>query len=265
MSGRRFSELYDARRPRTARLMNRTSGGSQAIVPGFASARPGDPGLLPRTDRSLVRAGGGGRQGEEDVLEARPVRHDALDVDAALRGPGGHLLRRRAGHRRVDADAGAAGEGLDDRAGIADHGCGVWCRGEHDFHRAARLDGAAEGLRGVDRGDPSPMDDGDAVAELVRLLEVVRGEEHRGAALAVEAPDRVPDEAGARDVEAGRRLVEEEDRRLADERHAEHQALAESTGERPAAVLTPLREAQRRDPLRPPPRALRPGDAVQLG
>src|SRR3989304_2460060 len=82
-------------------------------------------------------------------------------------------------------------------------GCGGWGRADPRFPRAARLDGAAEGLRGVDRGDPSPMDDGDAVAELVRLLEVVRGEEHRGAGLAVEAPDRVPDEAGAPRGEAG--------------------------------------------------------------
>ena len=58
------------------------------------------------------------------------------------------------------------------------------------------------------------VDDGDAIAELVRLVHVVGGQEHGEVVRRLDAPEHLPD-GGARDrIEAGGRLVEEEDARL---------------------------------------------------
>ena len=56
------------------------------------------------------------------------------------------------------------------------------------------------------------VDDRDPVAELVGLLHVVRGEEDR-LALGVELAEDLPQRDAALRVEAGGRLVEEQDRR----------------------------------------------------
>ena len=74
-----------------------------------------------------------------------------------------------------------------------------------------------ERLRGV-LGDQEPVrDDPHAVGELVRLLQVLRGQEDRRAVV-VQGLDLLPDRLAADRVEAGGRLVEEEDSRLVDER-----------------------------------------------
>ena len=65
--------------------------------------------------------------------------------------------------------------------------------------------------------DPAVVDDPDAVGEHVGLLEVLRREEDGHALLAREPPDLVPERGAALRVEAGRRLVEEEDRRVVDQ------------------------------------------------
>ena len=65
------------------------------------------------------------------------------------------------------------------------------------------------------------VDDPDPVGEHVGLLEVLRGQEDGHAVLAREPGDLVPERAAALRVEAGRRLVEEEDARPVDERERE--------------------------------------------
>jgi hypothetical protein len=65
------------------------------------------------------------------------------------------------------------------------------------------------------------VDDPDAVGEHVGLLEVLRGEEDRDAVVAGQPRDLVPQGAAALHVEAGGRLVEEEDARVVDERQRE--------------------------------------------
>ena len=70
-------------------------------------------------------------------------------------------------------------------------------------------------------GDQEPPgDDADAVRQLVRLLQVLRGQEDRRA-VAVQRLDLLPDRLAADRVEAGGRLVEEEDAGLVDERRSE--------------------------------------------
>ena len=65
------------------------------------------------------------------------------------------------------------------------------------------------------------VDDPDPVGEDVRLLQVLRREEDGDAILAPQAGDLLPERRPALRVEAGRRLVEEEDPRAVDERERE--------------------------------------------
>ena len=114
-------------------------------------------------------------------------------------------------------------------------------------HRGARLSEAGEdrpdalavgqvGRDGLDRrpthgrlelggralgDDVAVVDDPDAVGEDVGLLEVLRREEDGHALVAREPRDLLPERGPALDVEAGRRLVEEEDPRRVHERHRE--------------------------------------------
>ena len=75
-------------------------------------------------------------------------------------------------------------------------------------------------VRGALGDEPAVVEHGDPVGELVGLLEVLRGEEDRHAARD-ELADDLPHRAPAARVQAGRRLVEEDDPRVADERHRE--------------------------------------------
>ena len=67
--------------------------------------------------------------------------------------------------------------------------------------------------------------DRDAVAQVLGLFHVVRRQQHR-AALGLEPLDEVPQRAPALRIEAGRRLVEEDQLRIVDERQRDRQPLA---------------------------------------
>src|SRR5205085_8101122 len=71
--------------------------------------------------------------------------------------------------------------------------------------------------------DDAVAQDGDAVGELLGLVEVVRREEDGLPELA-EGADHLPRRAPRRRVEARRRLVEEDELGIADERDAEVEA-----------------------------------------
>ena len=74
------------------------------------------------------------------------------------------------------------------------------------------------------RDDLPLVDDPDPVGEDVGLLEVLRREEDRDAVLAPEQRNLFPERRPALRVEAGRRLVEEEDPRAVHERQREIEA-----------------------------------------
>ena len=104
----------------------------------------------------------------------------------------------------------------------------------------------------------------DVVGELVGLLEVLGGEEDRGA-LVVERPHLLPDRLAADRVEAGGRLVEEEHARLVDQRRGEVEAALH-----PARVAADaaVGGGDQVDPLEQvvgAPLALGAGQALQCG
>jgi hypothetical protein len=87
------------------------------------------------------------------------------------------------------------------------------------------------------------VDHGDALGELVGFLEVLRGEQHRGA-LVDELADHVPELVAAREVEAGRRLVEEEHRGLRHERRRDVEAPAHAAGVRAQGAVGRIAERE---------------------
>src|SRR5579884_1074428 len=79
-------------------------------------------------------------------------------------------------------------------------------------------------------GDDLPViDDRQAVAQRVGLLQVVRGQEHRRPTVA-QAPHLVPHPRPRLGVEAGRRLVEEDQPRLVDQAERQVEAAALTAG-----------------------------------
>ena len=87
------------------------------------------------------------------------------------------------------------------------------------------------------------VDDPDAVAEDVRLLEVLRGQEDGDAVLLREPADLLPERVRALRVEAGGRLVEEEEARPVDEREREVEAALHAAGVRRAPCGRRRRQA----------------------
>ena len=130
--------------------------------------------------------------------------------------------RRRARARPAPCRP-SAGSGLPKRAQTSS-ACSASPSSEPDLEvRAADL-GLERGRRALG-DDLAVVDDPDPVGELVGLLEVLGGEED-GRALVVERFDLLPDRLAADRVEAGGRLVEEEDARLVDERRGEVEPAA---------------------------------------
>src|ERR1051326_8126414 len=78
--------------------------------------------------------------------------------------------------------------------------------------------------------DLTVVDDGDAVTEAFGLVHVVRGDEN-GAATGLEGAQDVPDVPPRLRIESGRRLVEEEQFRIADERTGNRESLLLAAGE----------------------------------
>ena len=103
----------------------------------------------------------------------------------------------------VDLDAGV-GHPLQPGGGPG----GVAGRAEAEPDQVAEP--ALEPGRGVVGDHPAVVDDHDATGEGVGLLEVVRGEHDRAAALGVQPADLLLEVGAVLRVEAGRRLVEEE-------------------------------------------------------
>ena len=106
------------------------------------------------------------------------------------------------------------------------------------------------------------VEDGDAVAETLGFLEPVGGEKDGDAAFA-QAVDQLVHLAGCDRIETGGRLVEEDDRRIAEQRACERDALAEPLREAAAGIVRAAGEVDRRQRL-PDPR-LRLCELVQPG
>src|SRR5690349_5484858 len=149
------------------------------------------------------------RQLEVDVLEARP--HDGQVAD---RGTARQRLRRQF----VDQLRRVVDLALVQLAVLA-----------APRHPHALRGADAELGRGPDRQDPPVLDDRDAVGELLRLVEVVR-RQHDGLAEVAQRADRAPRGTPRLRVEARRRLVEEDQLGVADERQREVQPALLAAG-----------------------------------
>ena len=111
----------------------------------------------------------------------------------------------------------------------------------------------AEVLGSAEGDDLAAGDDRHPVGEPLRLVHVVGGEDDRLAEIA-EAGDRIPGLAPRRGVEPGRRLVEEEQLGVADERHPDVEPPLLAAGQPAGAYLGLLLEADERDHIRHRPR-----------
>jgi hypothetical protein len=163
------------------------------------------------------------RLGDEDVVQRRPHELQRLHGDAGLveraddaGNVGGPVL-----HLHQDLPPVLGRQQLADRS--------EYRLGFH--HRAlgqlqldvGMADVGLERLRRPFGDDAAAVDDADVVGELVGLLQVLRGEEDRRT-LVVERPHLLPDGLATDRVEAGRRLVEEEDAGLVHQRRGEVEA-----------------------------------------
>ncbi len=159
----------------------------------------------------------------------------------------------------VDRQRVHAGEPAEGRARIVERGDGR--------HRERPREQAVTQLAGPADRAQGRVEDGDAVAQPLGLLEAVGRQEDRGAALA-QARDQLVDLAGGDGVEAGRRLVEEQHLRVAEERSRQGDPLAEALGQRAATVRRPVREVHRgegpRDPLHRVVHLVEIGEALQV-
>ena len=123
-------------------------------------------------------------------------------------------------------------------------------------------DGPLELGPGTARDDAAVVDDGQAVAQRVRLIEVVGRQEHGGAAVP-QAADLVPHSGSRLGVKPGRRLVEEQHDRAVDHPQPDIEPAAHAPGvglDRPVAGVG---QVQRLEQLRRPGVGIRAREAEQ--
>src|ERR1051326_7250722 len=163
------------------------------------------------------------RHRHEQILERRRVRRERDQLRAARLDHVEHL-RHRDGER-VDAQREAISARR--RAVKSTHAVE---RALFDRRLARELDDVRrielrdQLLRRSEGDAMSVIDDGDAIAQPLRFFHVVRRQEHRSAAFAKAAHD-FPQLQTALRIETGRRLVEEENVRTADERGRDGETL----------------------------------------
>src|SRR3954452_17417511 len=178
-----------------------------------------------------------------------------LGLGALRHGLGGELeidvLERRAVHREVLEPLAAGERGARELVQQRGRGLGL-ARGElaglvAPRDAVARRPRAERGRRSLG-DDPSLLDDRDAVAQRLGLVEVVRGQHDRLAEV-LERADDLPRRAPRRRVEAGGRLVEEDQLGVADEREREVQPAQLAAAQRPRVRVGLLGQAGERQDL----------------
>jgi hypothetical protein len=179
------------------------------------------------------------------VLFEHEVEADGLALDAVV-----HLGGRGRGH-----DPRQPGERI--RAAIE----AVQLEAEDRLALHAKL----EFLRGADGQDPAVVDDGDPLAQLVRLGHVVGRQQdgppgHRG----LPGRHQLPDRSSGCHVEAERRLVEEQDPRVVEQAAGHVHLLALAGGQRAHALQPLLAQADGLDQLVDAAPAILARQAVEL-
>src|SRR5918999_1346541 len=197
--------------------------------------------------------------GEKDVVEAGLVQTEVGNADV-LPIEGAHHVGEACGPaREPDGHGTRLGWDLLPKL-LKDTHYGIALRALSGRRLdAGTADLGFQGLRRVLGDDPDP------VSQHIGLLEVLRRQEHGDALIAREPADLRPERAAALRVEAGRRLVEEENLRTVHQRESEVEAALHPT--RVAAYL-PVRSLLEPDALQellPAPPALLAGEPVQGG
>ena len=209
-----------------------------------------------RTAQAYDRVGGtASGQGHEGLLQPGPGDLEVTERDAAS----DQVADGGVGIERVDRDAGAADLDLRDAVKIGELrtvrpvGDEAEPPGGH-----SRLEGGA----GAVCHDFAVVEHDDAVGDLVRLGQMVGGEEHC-AALVPEVSHHPPEALAGLHVHGGGRLVEEHDLRVARDRDGEADPLglaARETVGPPAEERTDVRTLddlvmRRRSAVKPPDQA----------
>ena len=114
-------------------------------------------------------------------------------------------------------------------------------------------------------GDQLPVvEERDPVGELVRLVQVLRRQED-GDAAGREVADDLPHRAPAARVQAGGRLVEEDDARVADQAHREVEATAHTAGVGGGGLRRRIDQAESLEQIARAPPALEATEVVEVG
>ena len=227
-SSRRISSLS------TVRLKPPRPGAVRALTSGTGSGLGGHRGP-PAVVAAVVGVVAG--QGDESVLETA-----SGDLQVAGRGLGQQVTGHRVAVAGVHQDGLAAH--LDAlRAGNGEQR-GLVGAGHRDADRPARRH-RLDLRRGAVGDNLAVPEQDDPVGVGVRLLQVVRGEQH-GAAAGGILPDRGPEAAPALHVHPGGRLVQDEQFRVGQQGHGEAQPLLLTAG---ALAHQPVRDGRDPGPL----------------
>ena len=173
-----------------------------------------------------ARRRGGGRlgvpqrppgQAEEDVVQAGPAALDPADRDARggpARGRGSTSAAPPCGTRPTTRSSRTCGDSAPGSAPISAATVGDLARRRSTVTVRTSPPTCDFSSSGVPRGDDrAGVDDQDAVAERVGLVEVVGGEEDRRPPLLAQPADVLPEVGPRLRVEPGGRLVEEDQAR----------------------------------------------------
>ena len=194
-----------------------------------------------------VRLAGGAGDPQVDGLERIPAPDQLVGEDA---GAGEHAADRRPVGRPLDPELAGVARSRDLEAGGPQRPAGSRGvpGGEADLDPLAA---SRERVRRPGRDDPPVIDDRDLVAGLLDLGELVARHED-GATAAGEGQEQVPDLDDAGRIEAVGRLVQDQRRRVGEEREGDAQALAHPGRvalRRPAPGGAEVHEVERlRDP-----------------
>ena len=156
---------------------------------------------------------------------------DSMAMPASRMASSTSTARSLRGSGDGEAAGLGAGDGLSSssRSTTATARSQVGAVGELDLQRRA-ADRRLELVGRAERDGPAAVDDLDPVGELVGLVEVLRGQQH-GAALADQLADGLPHLAAGARVEAGGRLVQEDQRRPGDQAGGQVEPAAHAAGE----------------------------------
>src|SRR4051794_28056108 len=197
--------------PREPRSSDVSTVSRLAVMPNSSGvgSRGGGDGAVGDGEECLLEGGGAGLEaGELQTVLARPGKDSG---EGRLQIVGAQLDVRRSDG---DRDAGQVGQAR--RAAV---------QGEAD---RGRLTGGDLGLRAGEH-DPAGAHHGDAVGELLGLLEVVGGQDD-GAATGHQVADQFPDGAATLRVQPGGGLVEDDDPRSPEQCHGEIESAALAAG-----------------------------------